>query len=255
MKKILTVILIAFSVSVFAQDNQWKLGVQLGFHGSHTRFSGGMTNAHSRFFSDGYSAASWDFTARNDINEHWMFLMGIGFTQTGFNFAIAENYSLLGKGHNYTSIRSDLSLTQIPILGAYKTLLNCRNARWFIGGGLVLNFTGDKVNTSSSANGDDVTKLDSAYLNAQVSSGKYVTVDPRFIIGREKIFKHGSIFSVSFLANIGTRDLMHATVNYTLDGTSYMHKFTNNGTYCGIVFSYYFRNIGWKKQQMTEKAK
>lgn len=255
MKKILILILITLSLSVFAQDNQWRLGVQLGFHGSNARYSGGMTDAHSRFYSDGYSAPSWDFTARNDINEHWMLLTGIGFTQTGFNFAIAENYSLLGKGHKYTNIQSSIPLLQIPILGAYKTRLNCRNTRWFIGGGFVLNFTSDKVNTSSSVNGDDVTKLDSAYLNAQVNSGKYVTVDPRFIIGRERVLKHGGIFSVSFLAHFGTRELMHATVNYSLDGTQYWHKFTNKGSYCGIVFSYYLPYIGSKKKQITEKVK
>jgi hypothetical protein len=34
-----------------------------------------------------------------------------------------------------------------------------------------------------------------------------------------------------------------------------MHKFTNNGSYCGILFSYYFRNIGYKKQHIVEQVK
>lgn len=255
MKNIFIILLVIHTISGFAQSKEWRIGIQFGMHGSQSVYSGGMADAHARFSSNSFAAPSLDISARYDLNEKWMFLSGLGFSQTGFDFAIAENYSLLGKERKYTSIRSSIPLVQIPMIAAYKTNLNCRNIRYFIGCGLVLNFTGDSITNSYTVTGNEVTMPDTSYLNSIVSNKKQTTIDPRFVAGCEKLFKKGGILSISFLAHFGTQQLMHATVNYTIDGTRYWHEFKNNGMYCGIVFSYFFKNFGWEKQHISEKIK
>lgn len=251
MKTILTIIITVLAVSAFSQSDTWRLGVHLGFHGSQATYAGGMTDAHARFSGDGFCAPALDIAVRHDLNDHLMFLSGLGFSQTGFYFAIAENYSLLCKERKYTSISSSVPVVQIPVLAAYKTNLNCRNIRYFIGCGLVMNSYGDTVNTSYTVIGNEVSMPDTSYLNSDIIYNGKITIAPRFIAGCEKVFKNGSMLSASFLAQFGSSELMNATVNYTIDGTRYWHKFTNNGSYCGIVFSWYFRNFGWKKQQYS----
>ncbi|MBU1720292.1 MAG: hypothetical protein KKA07_14610, partial [Bacteroidetes bacterium] len=223
--------------------------INLGCHGADTRFVSGMTTAHARFSADGFSASSFDLTARFDQNDRIMILTGLGFTQTGFDFAIAENYSLLSRYREYTTIRSALPEVQIPFLVAWKSRINCRNHRYFIGGGLVMNFMGDTLINEYYVAGNEVVTADTSYMSANFTAVHQARIDPRIIAGVEKVFRKGGMFSVSLVAHFGTKRLLDATVRYSLDGSSYWHHFASNGTYLGLNFSWYFRPFGWKKRQ------
>src|ERR1700733_7793193 len=124
MKKTLLTVLSAIVLSGFSQDAKtWRLGVQFGSDASHTRFTGGMSDANARFHHNPFGGGSFNVVARYDLNNHWMFMSGLGFNSFGFEYNISEDYSFLsnhGMAGKYTSVRSRFSALEIPAMVFYK---------------------------------------------------------------------------------------------------------------------------------------
>ncbi|HBX50821.1 MAG: hypothetical protein A2275_14190 [Bacteroidetes bacterium RIFOXYA12_FULL_35_11] len=258
MKKIYTLILSVIAFSAFSQNNEWRMGIQVGGHGSHIQLTGGMPEANARFDCNNFGAGQIDISGRYDLNDKFMFQSGLGFTETGFQFTILENYSLIGKigQRKNTTLRYQLPVVQIPFMAAYKTPLNCRNIRYFIGCGVVLNFQSDSVNITNNGKGDAFSVADTSYLGGSALFSSQTSIDPRFTAGIEKAFKKGGMLSFSFVAHLHTGNPMRSTAHYTIDGTRYYHEFKSTGSYCGFMISYWFRNFGWKNKQVeTELIK
>lgn len=240
MKKLVFSALTCLSLAGFSQETDaWRIGIQWGFQGNHAEFAGGMSNANARFHQNNFDAGALNIEGRYDLNKHWMGTFGLGFTTFGFNYALAENYSLYHPKSHFSGIRSEFSALDLPLMIFYKFNPNCKNAKWLIGAGVSRNFTGAQTLTRNFENTTDGSV--SSYLNSVSSTkgGSYTML--RFAVAREKVFKRGNILNASLLFNVGFKQLAKSTVNYTVDGQAYTHDFTTNGNFTGFRLTYFFR--------------
>jgi len=240
-KAILLLVMGISSLYLSAQENNtWRFGVQWGAHDNMSKFSGGSPNANARFHHNEFGGGSFDLVARYDLDRHWMGTIGLGFNSFGFNFALAENYSLLTLQNRFSSVQTDFVGVEIPLMIYYKFNLNCKNARWLIGGGFAANFTdGNTVSKHFVQNNDGAASSD--YLNSISTSNNGGHAMLRFAVGREKVFKRGSIFNASLIFNAGMDEIAKATVNYTVDNQNYSHSFSNKGNFVGLRLTYFFK--------------
>ncbi|MEI8135812.1 MAG: hypothetical protein WCH21_00635 [Bacteroidota bacterium] len=244
MKKLVLSSLTCLSLVSFSQENSlWRLGVQWGFQGNKAEYAGAMANANARFHQNNFDAAAFNVEARYDLNKHWMGTFSLGVNTFGFQYALAENYSLRSPQSHFSGIKSDFSSLDLPLLIFYKFNPNCKNSKWLIGGGFSQNFVGaQSVSRSFQVANDGSTN--SNYLNSVSSSsgGGYTML--RFAIAREKVYKRGNILNASFIFNAGFKQMAKSTVNYTVDGQTYTHEFTNFGNFAGFRLTYFFMPIG-----------
>ncbi len=225
---------------VAQEQKTWRLGVQWGFHGNPSEYEGGMTEANARFNHSNSDGIGLGLTARYDYNHRWMLMTGFGVTSYGFKFGIAENYSLLHKDRNYSSVETQFGVLEIPLLVFYKFNPNCKNVRWLIGGGFTENFIGAQTSEAYvSKSNDGPSNINYLSTTSTVSGGNYIML--RWAVAREKLFRRGSILNASLVCNVGFDAIAHATVNYNLDNTDYTHSFSNNGSFVGLKMAYYFR--------------
>ncbi|MBA2610362.1 MAG: hypothetical protein H0U95_00220 [Bacteroidetes bacterium] len=167
---------------------------------------------------------------------------GLGFNTFGFQYALAENYSLYSPKSHFSGIKSEFTALDLPLMIYYKFNPNCNNAKWLIGGGFSQNFTGAQTLTRNFQVANDGT-TNSNYLNSisSTNGGAYTML--RFSVAREKVFKKGSILNASLIFNAGLRQLAKSTVNYTVDGVNYTHDFTTKGNFAGFRLTYFFRPL------------
>lgn len=244
MKKLILLAISLFALSTQAQENKtWRLGASLGLNGNHANYSGGMEEANARFIQNSFGTAGLDFIARYDYNSHWMAQFSLGFTSTGYEFALAENYSLLNKSKQYSTIQSDFGKFELPVMVFYKFNPNCKNAKWLIGAGFV--YTSLEAKTVEK-NFDETKEgnSNSNYLTSTSTSngGSYMLF--RWSVAREKMYKNGSALNVALIFNLGFSEITNANVNYTIDNQSYEHSFSSNGNFVGFRISYFLRPLG-----------
>jgi hypothetical protein len=256
MKKSLLAALALAIVSVSAQDEShtWRLGIQGGPQGNHSVFTGGMTEANARFHHNAFGSGALTLMARYDFDRHWMITGGIGLSSFGFEYSIAENYSLLAKNPQNTTIRSEFSVFDMPTLIYYKFNPNCKNVRWLIGGGFAQQLTGAmSLNRSVSQANDGNTSVN--YISSTSSTNGGLLLNFRWTVAREKMFRNGSILNASVIFNLGFNKIATSTVNYTIDNQNYTHTFSNNGNFVGLRISYFLKPFDnpWakKKNQLT----
>lgn len=245
MKKLSILLGLMLSSFVFKaqENNTWRFGVQLGLHGNKAKFVGGSPNANARFHQNPFGAVGLNFNVRYDYNQRWAFTSGLGFNSIGFEFAIAENYSFLNMNKRYTTINSSVGLVEIPLLAIYKFKSNCNNWKWVASGGFVGVVYGKENIVKGYCESVDCTVGNSStsYLRSTTTTNGGGNIHVRFLIGKEKLFKNGSIFNTSLIWNAGFGNMATSTVNYTIDGQSYQHQFNNNGNFFGFRFAYYLK--------------
>lgn len=254
MKKLLLSALTCFALAGFSQETDtWRFGIQWGFQGTRAEFAGGMSNANARFHQNKFDAAAINFNVRYDLNPHWMGTFGLGFNTFGFQYALAENYSLYSPKSHFSGLKSEFTALDLPLMIYYKFNPNCKNAKWLIGGGFSQNFVGAQTLTRSFQVANDGT-TNSDYLNSVSSTngGGYTML--RFSVAREKAFKRGGILNASLLFNAGLRQLATSTVNYTIDGMTYSHDFKTNGNFAGLRLTYFFRPLKAKPTAKPVKS-
>lgn len=241
MKKIILTAYLFLALAGISQENKtWRLGIQWGPHGNPAKFEGGMSEANARFNYNKAGGVSLNLIGRYDYNHRWMVMTGLGFNSYGFKFGIAEDYSLLQKNRNYSSVETNFGALEIPVLLFYKFAPNCKNARWLVGAGFTENFIGAQSSESFvSQSNDGPSNLNYLSTTSTVSGGNYIML--RWAVAREKLYSRGSILNASLVCNIGFDAIAHATVNYNLDNKDYTHTFSNNGSFVGVKVAYYFR--------------
>src|SRR4051812_10115634 len=95
MKKLAFAVLTFISLLAISQETDtWRFGIQWGTQGTRARFAGGMEDANARFHQNKFDGAALNIGIRYDLNNHWMGTFGLGFNTFGFNYALAQNYSL-----------------------------------------------------------------------------------------------------------------------------------------------------------------
>lgn len=256
MKKIIVLILAIASLTIQAQeDKTWRIGVQLGMSGNKSKFSGGMTDADARFVHNPFGAAAIDIIARYDFNKRWKIESGLGINALGFEFALAQNYSFVNKSKRYNQVKSNMGTLEIPVMVAYKFNPNCRNSKWFISGGISNVFVGQQKQKHNTDKNSD-TPVGNTILSHTTTVNPGAYLNARLMIGKERVFKRGGILSAALIWNVGFSELAKSTVDYTIDGNTYQHEFTNKGSFFGFRLAYYFRPLkqSYKKQAETLKG-
>jgi hypothetical protein len=224
------------------EDKGWRIGIQFGNCGNSLKYNSGMQIANARFKQKNFRAPSINLAARYDFNKHWMIMSGVGFNAIGFGYSISENYSLLNTKNQASDIKTGFAALEFPVSLFYKFNLNCKNTRWIVEAGFVPTFIGKQnidKNFSISNEGNSAN-----YLKSQSISTSMGSVLLRYSVGREKVFRNGSILQVNLLFNVGLNTLATSTVYYTIDNQNYTHTFSNNGSSVGIKLAYFLKPLG-----------
>lgn len=245
MKKIIILSFALVTTSALNAQSSWSLGVGVSSSANYSHFSGGMTDASALFHHNEHGNGAWNFTARKNLCPHWSFQTGIGFSNIGFDFDLAQDYSLLNRDGQWASTSVSVNTLNIPASIIYNTNLNCRNWRWFIGGGfsaLMSSESGD-IETQAYFPDDNSTVV----LEQSFHSSAFTTINGHLIGGIEKVFKRQNVLSFGVILNGGANNLATTNVNYIANGKAYNHTFTNRGNYSGFFVSYYFRPVGSRR--------
>ncbi|MBK9282934.1 MAG: hypothetical protein IPM51_01290 [Sphingobacteriaceae bacterium] len=254
MKKTLTVLFALCVLMIQSQEEKtWRIGIQLGSAGNHAKYHSGGVDANARFHQNKWGSGAINIAGRYDANRRWMITAGLGIHSVGFGYAIAENYSLLQKDKQFTGIKNEFTVLEMPAMIFYKFNPNCKNAKWLIGAGFSENFIGEQtLNASASQANDGLSNVNYISSTSSTKGGIYWSF--RWSVAREKTFKNNSILNASVLFNYGFNQVATSTVDYTIDNQTYSHTFTNNGNFVGLRLTYFFRPFinPWEK---TKKAK
>lgn len=244
---IITALLISVSSALFAQTTgDWRLGLQTGAYANRSEFSGGMSNAPAEFSHDPFGSGSFDLSLRYDHNRRWAFMSGVGFTAAGFNFTLANDYSLSDDCHNrYDMLESSIPVVNVPVMALLKTNNNCRNWRWIFGAGVVNSFAANTRYDNTATFGQE-SEQNAEYMTVNTRSVSGYHFQTRFLVGREKEFNKGGLLTFMLVCNTGYSEMASATVTYNQDNRLYNHEFTNKGSYCGFSIAYSFRPVGKK---------
>lgn len=250
MKKTLRSILLMMilPLSVSAQSN-WSMGLQLASVSNNSTYLAGMTDANGRFNHGEYSGGAFSFLFRYKFDEHWNLQTGLGFVDLGFNYSVANDYSLLHKSDQFTANRASFCISQIPLTAIYTFKPNCRNFRYFLGAGANFMMNSEITSMRVHSEPESTGNLANTYVDQVMYAPAFAVAAATFTGGIEKILKKGNMLQLSIVTNHGFTPLATSTVKYNADGVNYNHTFTNNGTYWGLAFAYYFKPFGSGKAE------
>lgn len=214
----------------------WGGGVSVG--AGKTWFDRGNTMANVRFKVHPYFTGALFLTGRYDFNSRWALMGSLEFRSVGFEYSFTESeYSLL-HSTGQQNIRHSHTILTTPLMGMYKTLPDCKNKRWVFGLGIVPVFSGEEnvkstLDVEISTRGQIIYTAESHFQRAFLSYG-------RWMVGREKLYRGGNILQWGMECTFLPQTIARSTINYTVDGNSYTHTFTNKGNYMGIFVRWLF---------------
>jgi hypothetical protein len=255
MKKILLITALISICNLSYSQNPWSIGVMLAGGGNFSQFSGGMEQANAKFTHTAMPLGQLGVYARYKMGERWSLQSGFDFSQVGFTYLFAKDYSLLNEMDHNEIMYTATGTTRIPVMILYNSKLNCRNWRMVAGAGFALNMVGDTwINDNSDViqcptgmNEEQMINYYAPYKYEEAHTTSSANGSFAWLFGVEKVFKRGNMLSFTMQGNAGFTPLAESTVYYAADGTNYAHTFTNYGTYCSFGISYYFLPIGSKK--------
>lgn len=234
-------------VAGVSAQSSWRMGVTLGMLGNHSKFSGGMSNASALFNPNPYGSGALGLVFRKTINSHLSFQTGLNFGSLGFEYAMAHDYSLVRPQGHYLVNRVGLGIASIPATMIWNFNPNCRNVRWFVGGGLSLVMHGNKNADKSVASDPDKTGSSGLngndYISQNVTSNSFAVLNGHFMFGAEKLLKKGGMLSLACYFNGGFSPVATSHVTYSVGGVLYDHTFTNYNHTMGLMLTYYFKNF------------
>ena len=250
MKKILT-LAVAFAIcSTVSAQTGWRVGATIGSFGNHSQFSGGGSTANALFMHEKYGAGMIGVLFRKQLNNHWSIQTGLNFSSLGFQYSMARDYNLMQPKSHLMMNQVSAGTTTIPATIIYNFNPNCKNVRWFVGGGLSL--VGGSSNYKSNdthASQSEAAKLGmttAANMTQTISSSSFLVLNGHFMFGVEKLFKRGTMLSLAAYFNRGFSPLATSNVTYDVNGQTYNHSFTNYNNYAGLTLSYYFKTFNCK---------
>lgn len=247
-RSILALALVTISAAAFAQS-RWNAAVQYIFIGNEAVATGGTSVASGRFNGSCYGGTGLDVVFRYKVNDHWSVQTGLGVATLGFDYSISSDYSLLNTKTRYVTNTIGFGTMELPASVIYSFNPNCRNWRWFVGGGVKMVSHGGEMDK------DQLTLFDEAsgtnyFLSQDMHVNSFTTGSGHLMVGREKLMKKGGSWSIALIGNKGAGNVMAtSTVKYNVDGTAFEHVFTNYGDYIALSFIYNFRPFGSAKAQ------
>jgi hypothetical protein len=257
MKKILTLAVALAVCGTVAAQNGWRVGLTAGSFGNQSVFSGGTSSASALYTHQKYGTGMWGVLFRKQINNHLSFQTGLNFSSLGFQYTMAQDYSLFSPKGHYLVNKTGFGIGSIPATLIWNFNPNCRNWRWFVGGGVSLlrhNISVNKTNAvaPSSTEAQQMGMTTSDNLSQTITSSSFTTLNGHVLVGIEKLFKKGSMLSFALYLNRGFSPLATSTVNYTVNGQAYTHIYTNYNNYAGWTVSYYFKPLKSKTPQIKK---
>ncbi len=244
MKKLLTLAAFVIVTSVAAQSS-WRMGISAGAFGNHSQFNGGMQNANALFTQSHFGSPGLGLVFRKTINNHLSFQTGLNFRQMGFEYTMARNYNLTKPMSHYMVNRVGMATASIPATLIWNFNPNCKNVRWFVGGGLSLVGVGAQVRDRDVDAGEDAPSGLSGndFLSQTVTPGSTLVLNGHLMGGFEKMMKKGGMWSLAMWLNRGFAPVAYSDVTYSVNGTLYNHSFKNYNHYAGLTLTYYFKNF------------
>jgi hypothetical protein len=236
-------------------QSRWNLGIQSGCVTNVSRFVSGDEKANALFSNQFTKTVGLTVTAKYKISEKFALVSGLNFTEYGFTYGLAKDYSLLKPFDRNEEIRSTTCVTNIPFMATINTPVNCNNIRFVFGLGVSAGFSDENWKDVTSAE-VEVNESSGARMTSVVATSnsvESVSGSATWMIGLEKVLKNGSLFTFYYTGNQGFYDLAKSTVEYQIDGNSYSHTFANRGSFVQFSLGYQFMPFGSRKVQKQLK--
>jgi|SRR6185436_6985131 len=260
MKKILLTAIMFAMVAASNGQSRWSMGVMLGGGANISKFSGGSETADALFSNAPHRTGLLGVYARYKICDHMSFQSGYDFSEIGFTYLFAKDYSLKkGECDHFNTIKSRTCVSRMPLMILFTSKPNCRNLRFIAGHGIAVNVIDKNWKSESSGDrGDEILATEETARLVSRSEEVHAThaanASFTWLFGTEKVFKKGGSLSITLQGNLGFTPLAKSTVQYVADGTKYDHTFTNYGSYCSFGLTYFFMPIGSKKAFKSQQA-
>ncbi|MEP7170589.1 MAG: hypothetical protein ABI855_14560, partial [Bacteroidota bacterium] len=122
MKKILfTAVIISLAHFSYGQ-NRWSIGVMLGGGVNVSKFSGGMENANAFFSNAPHRTGQIGVYARYKICERFSLQSGYDFSEIGFTYLFAKNYSLKkNEKDHFDVMKTSTCISRMPVMMIYNS--------------------------------------------------------------------------------------------------------------------------------------
>lgn len=255
MKKLFILTAALFLTVAASAQCSWRMGVTAGSFGNHPQFNGGMVNANALFTPNPYHTGALGVVFRKTINNHLSFQTGLNFSSLGFEYAMARDYNLTRPFEHYMMNKVRLGLATIPATLIWNFNPNCKNVRWFVGGGLSLVSHGkddQSKNVKADAGDQQALGLNPGdYISQNVTSSSFTVLNGHLMGGLEKMMKKGGMWSLALWLNRGCTPVAYSDVTYSVNGVVYNHSFKNYNAFAGLSLTYYFKNIKGKMKPAT----
>jgi hypothetical protein len=245
---------LAVTAGTASAQSRWSVGIQTGFVGNMAKYSGGDEQAGALFTNEPYKTMSMGVNFRYRICDHFSFQSGFDFSEFGFTYTMAQNYSLLKPDEQYAEINTSTCMSSIPAMLVFNTRLNCMSARFVTGMGMAVRgidqkWESDHEKTITPTEGRNA---DETYLTEQSQSKGCTSGSILWMVGIEKVFARGNFMRFSFDGQYGLSNIAQSTVSYTENDKDYTHTFVNRGSTAAFTFAYFFNPIGTRN---LKKAK
>ncbi len=249
MKKLFTFILLLLATGSINAQSRWNVGIQTGCVTNLSRFESGNEEANALFSNNPYKSALLGVNFRYKISEKFAFQSGFHFTEFGFDYGMAKNYSLLKPEKRNSDINTSTCISSIPAMVIMSTPVNCNNVRFIFGAGVSIRGIDTKWKSESEA---EITPSEGAnakttYMTAESKTVNAISPAGTWLIGIEKMLAKGNSFVFSFQGTQGFSTIAESTVHYTASNQDYTHTFINRGSYATMSFAYNFTTFGTRK--------
>jgi len=250
MKKYLLIpaIIILSTLTIQAQS-RWGMGIQHGGVTNISRFSSGDEGANALFSNNFTRSLHFAANVRYKISEKFTFQTGISFTEFGFSYGMAKDYSLKKPFERNEDISATTCISTIPVMVLMNTPVNCNNIRFVFGAGVTLRATDsnwDQTDTKEIApNESGNTGI--TYLTAESRTTASISPAITWQIGLEKVLRRGNSISFMYTGNQGLTTIAESEVEYTADNKNYSHTFINRGSFVSFSLAYNFMPFGTRK--------
>lgn len=249
MRKLIVVIaLSAIAVGANAQS-RWSVGVQTGCMTNVAKFSSGDEEANALFSNNHFKSAQVGVNFRYSISDRFSFQSGFQFTEIGFSYSMAKDYSLVDFQRPENDLRSSTCITSIPAMMVMQTPFNCLNSRFIFGLGGSVKFMDNKWDTEkqSEVTAEEGNNTGITYLTHESRTKAGVSPSINWMIGIEKVLLKGNILRFSFQASQGLTTVAESDVNYMASNKNYHHTFINRGSTASFSLGYFFQPIGSRR--------
>ena len=249
MKNLIVTSILLFSfINLNAQSN-WNVGISTGCVTNIAKYSSGNETANALFSNNPSKSIHLAVNFKYKISEKISLQSGFNFTEFGFTYGIAKDYSLLKPFERGDNLSASTCISSIPVLALINTPVNCNNIRFVFGLGATIRGIDSKWDQKDKEEipADEGGNSKVTYLSAETKTVAALSPAITWQIGIEKVLRKGNTISFVYTGNQGLTTIAESTVQYTASNKNYEHKFINRGSYVSFSIAYSFMPFGSRK--------